>query len=95
MKTQIDLPKAFSVRDENEFHSFRHLMTRLNPKIMVKEVATGKHMNGGCTVFWGLVYMEDHPPGKKEVEAALNEAGFDFVYNVLTQATCVGTNHSG
>jgi hypothetical protein len=41
-----------------------------------------------------LVYMDGQPPSKKEVEAALKEAGFDFVHNVLTQAAYVWTNHS-
>jgi len=82
------------VREENEFYAFQHLMARLNPKLMVKEVTTGVHMDGGCTVFWGLVYLDDQPPSKKEVEAALKEAGFNFVHNVLTQAAYVETDHS-
>jgi hypothetical protein len=94
MRTKIELPKAFSVRDEHEFYAFQNLMTRLNPKLMVKQVATGVHVDGGCTVFWGLVYMDGQPPSKKEVEAALREAGFDFAHNVLTQAAYVWTNHS-
>jgi hypothetical protein len=93
--TKIELPKAFSVRDEHEFYAFQHLMARLNPKLMVKQVATGVHVDGGCTVFWGLVYMDDQPPSKKEVEAALKEAGFDFGHNVLTQVAFVWMNHSG
>jgi hypothetical protein len=95
MHAQIELPKAFSVRDEHEIYAFQHLMDRLNPDLVVREVATGMHINGGCTVHWGLVYLEGQPPSKKEVEAALKEAGFDFVHNVLTQAAYVWTNHSG
>ena len=94
MQTQIKLPKAFSVREENEFYAFQHLMARLNPKLMVKMVATGVHVEGGCTVFWGLVYLDSQPPSKREVEAALQEAGFDFVHNILTQTAYVLTNHS-
>ena len=94
MHTIVELPKAFSVRDENEFYAFQHLMARLNPKLMVKQVATGVHVNEGCTVHWGLVYLDGQPPSKREVEAALKEAGFDFVHYVLTQAACVWTNHS-
>jgi hypothetical protein len=94
MQTQIELPKAFSVREENEFYAFQHLMARLNPKLVVKMVATGMHVNEGCTVFWGLVYLDGQPLSKREVEAALKEAGFDFVHNVLTQAAFVWTNHS-
>jgi hypothetical protein len=94
MQTQIKLPKAFSVREENEFYAFQHLMARLNPKLMVKMVATGVHVEGGCTVFWGLVFLDSQPPSKREVEAALKEAGFDFVHNILTQTAYVLTNHS-
>ena len=43
MHTTVELPKAFSVRDEHEFLPFQHLMARLNPKLLVKEVATGVH----------------------------------------------------
>jgi hypothetical protein len=94
MHAQVELPKAFSVRDEHEIYPFQHLMARLNPKLIVKQVATGRHINGGCTVFWGLVYVDDKPPDRKEVEAALYEAGFDFAHNVLTQAACISMNHS-
>ena len=87
MQTQIDLPKAFSVRDEHEFFPIQHLMARLNPSLMVTQVGTGVHVNGGCTVFWGLVYVEGQPPSREEVEAALAEAGFDFARNVVTKAS--------
>jgi hypothetical protein len=89
MQAKIDLPKAFSVRDDHEFYPLQHLMARLNPKIMVKQVATGKHVDGGCTVFWGIVYLDGQQPGKAQVEAALKEAGFDFDLNVLTQSAYV------
>ncbi len=94
MHAKVELPKAFSVRDQHEFLPVRHLMARLNPKLLVKEVATGVHVNGGGTVFWGLVYLSGKPPGKNKVENALREAGFDFGHNVLTQAAFVLTNHS-
>jgi hypothetical protein len=90
MQAKIDLPKAFSVRDEHEFYPLQHLMARLNPKLMVEQVATGKHVDGGgCTVFWGLVYLDGQQPSKAEVESALKEAGFDFRHNDLTQAAYV------
>ena len=95
MNAKVDLPKAFSVRDEHEFFPIQHLMARLNPKLLVKQVATGVHVDGGNTVFWGLVYLNGDPPSKKKVEIALREAGFDFVHNVLTQAAFVWTDHSG
>ena len=95
MHAGVELPKAFSVRDEHEFHPIQHLMARLNPKLVVKRVATGVHVDGGETVFWGLVYENGQPPSKKSVEIALREAGFDFVHNVLTQTAYVGTDHEG
>lgn len=93
MHTTIELPKAFAVRDEHEFLPIQHLMARLNPKLMVRQIATGVHVDGGDTVFWGLVFVKDDPPSKKKVETALREAGFDFVHNVLTQVTFVRTDH--
>ncbi len=94
MHTNVELPKAFSVRDDHEFLPFQHLLARMSPKLIVKQVATGVHVNGGGTVFWGLVYLKDKPPGKKKVEIALREAGFDFAHNVLTQMADVRTDHS-
>ena len=93
MHTKVELPKAFSVRDEHEFLPIQHLMARLNPKLMVRQVATGVHVEGGCTVHWGLVFLNGEPPSKKNVENALREAGFDFAHNVLTQAAFVWTDH--
>ena len=81
MLTKVQLPKAFSVRDEHEFYPMQHLMARLNPELMVKQVATGMHVEGGGTVFWGVVYAGDAPPTKQQVIAALREAGFDFGHN--------------
>jgi len=89
MQTAIELPKAFSVRDENEFLAFEHLMERMNPDLLVTRVATGVHVNGGPTVFWGLVHADGHPPSEKEVEIALREAGFDFGHNVLVQVSAL------
>jgi hypothetical protein len=93
MHVKVDLPIAFSVREENEFFPFQHLMARLNPNLMVIQVATGRHVDGGGTVYWGLVYMKGAPPSKQDVEIALREAGFDFAHNVLTQAAFVLTDH--
>ena len=89
MQATIELPKAFSVREENEFFAFQHLMARLNPKLMVEQAATGKHVNGGCTAFWGIVSLDGRKPSKPEVEAALKEAGFDFRHDDLTHAAYV------
>lgn len=87
MRTTIELPKAFSVRDENEFFSFEHLMERMHPGLLVTRAGTGVHVNGGPTVFWGLVHMEDQPLSRRDVENAMREAGFDFGHNVLVQAS--------
>lgn len=86
MKIQIDLPKAFSVRHENESYPIQHLMARLNPRLVVAQVGTGVHANGGCTVFWGLVHLEGQPPSRNETVTALAEAGLDFARNVPTKA---------
>lgn len=64
MQAKVELPKAFSVRDEHEFLPIQHLMARLNPKLLVRQVATGVHVNGGGTVFWGLVFLNGEPPSK-------------------------------
>ena len=93
MQATIQLPKAFSVSDEHEFLPFEHLLARMNPTLVVSCVATGVHVDGGCTVFWGLVYPRDDPPSKKAVVAALREAGFDSAHNVLVQVTDVRTGH--
>ena len=47
MQTSIDLPQSFSVRDENEFFPIQHLMSRLNPKLTVTRITTGRHVHGG------------------------------------------------
>lgn len=95
MQTTVEVPKAFSVRDEHEFLPVQHLLARMNPKLTVRRIATGVHVNGGCTVFWGLVFLEGQSVAKKEVEAALREAGFDFAHNVLVQVADLQTTHTG
>ena len=62
MQAKVELPKVFSVRDEHEFLPIRHLMARLNPQFTVRQIATGVHVNGGGTVFWGIVYLNGEPP---------------------------------
>lgn len=81
MPATIDLPKAFSVRDDHEFYPIQHLVARLNPDLMVSHVATGVHVEGGCTVFWGLVHLKDEPLTEQQVKTALAEAGFDVAHN--------------
>ena len=87
VKAQMELPKAFSVREENEFYPIQHLMARLNPRLVVTRAGTGVHVNGGCSVFWGVVHLEGQSLSRKEADAALAEAGFDFGRNVLSQAS--------
>jgi hypothetical protein len=77
MQTTVKVPKAFSVRDENEFYAFQHLLGRMNADLRVAQVATGSHVHGGCTVFWGVVYSAGESLTKEELAAALQEAGFD------------------
>jgi len=93
MHSKVELPKAFSVSDERDFLPIQHLMGRLNPQIVVKQIAKGVHVDGGGTVFWGLVYLQSEPPSRKKVEMALREAGFDFAHNELTQAAFALMDH--
>ena len=83
MQTEVNLPKAFSVQQENEFFPIQHLMARINPNLMVVQVATGTHQSGGCTVFWGLAYLDSQRITKNDVENALAEAGFDFTHGSI------------
>ena len=85
MKATIDLPKAFSVRDDRELPLIQDLMARLNPKLLVVQVATGLHVHSGCTVNWGLVYLDGQPLTDQDVQAALEEAGLDFQHNAEIQ----------
>jgi hypothetical protein len=86
MQVTVEVPKAFSARGENEIAPIQHLMARLNPHLVVKQVATAVHVDGGGTVLWGLVCLEGQPLTTKDVEAALREAGFDFEHSDLAQA---------
>ena len=61
MQADIELPKAFSVGDDRELLLIQHLMTRLNPKLLVIQVATGVHVDGGSTVNWGVVHVDGQP----------------------------------
>ena len=81
MEIRVQVPQAFSVRDEHEFFPFQHAMVRLNPQLRVIPVATGVHVAGGCTVFWGLIYVAGQKVTQQEVIDALDEAGFDFEHN--------------
>jgi hypothetical protein len=78
MQTTVELPRAFSVREENEFFPVKHLLHRLNPRLCVTQIGLGLHVNGGHTVYWGLVHLEGQSVSKAEFEQALRDAGFDF-----------------
>ena len=81
METTIEVPKAFSVRDDNEFLAFKHLAVRLNPQLRVRQVGMGLHVNSGFTVFWGLVSLENQRITPEEFHEALEAAGFDFEHS--------------
>ena len=87
METTIEVPKAFSVRDDNEFLAFKHLMARLNPQLRVRQVGMGLHVNSGYTVYWGLVSLEDQRVTPEEFHEALAEAGFDFGHTPAASST--------
>ena len=95
MEVAIQIPKAFSVRDEQEFTAYKHLMARLNPQLRVRQVGIGRHVNGGCTVCWGMVYLEGQKIRKTEFDEALHEAGFDFQHSsTRLDSSCVGCDVS-
>jgi hypothetical protein len=85
MQAAITLPRAFSARDEQELRLIQDLVTRLNPRLLAVQVATGLNVNGGCTVNWGLVYMDGQPPTDRDVQAALEVAGLDLKHNAEIQ----------
>jgi hypothetical protein len=93
MKATVELPQAFSVRDDRELPLVQDLMTRLNPKLLVAQVATGVHIDGGYTVNWGLVYMEGQRLTDADVAAALKEAGLDAQHNAEIQEPRIWVNN--
>jgi hypothetical protein len=93
MKATIELPKAFSVRDDRELPLVQDLMARLNPKLLVVQVATGMHIEGGCTVNWGLVYLDGQPLTDADVAAALKDAGLDAQHNAEIQPSRIWVNN--
>ena len=93
MKATIELPRAFSVRDDRELPLIQNLVSRLNPKLMAIQVATGMHVDGGYTVNWGLVYMDGQPPTDEELQAALKDAGLDVEHNAEIQPSRISTNN--
>ena len=93
MQATIDLPKAFSMRDDRELPLVQDLMKLLNPRTLVAQVATGLHVDGGCTVNWGLVYLEGQHLTDEELAAALKEAGLDDQHNADIQPPRIWVNN--
>jgi hypothetical protein len=93
MEASVELPKAFSVREDRELLLVQDLMARLNPKLLVAQVATGVHINGGYTVNWALVYVDGQPLTHADVVAALKEAGLDAQHNAEIQPSRVWVNN--
>ena len=93
MQASVELPKAFSVRDDRELTLIQDLVAQLNPKLLVVQVATGLHVSGGCTVNWGLVYLDGQPLTDKDVQAALEVAGLDFKHNAEIQNSRIWVNN--
>ena len=50
MHAEMELPKAFVVRDEHEFLPIQHLMGWLSPKLIIRQIATDVHVDGSETV---------------------------------------------
>jgi hypothetical protein len=93
MEATIELPKAFSVRDDRELPLIQDLMARLNPKLLVVQVATGVHIAGGYTVNWGLIYVDGQPLTDADVAAALKDAGLDAQHNAEIQPSRIWVNN--
>jgi hypothetical protein len=87
MQATIELPRAFSVRDDREFPLVRDLMLRLNSKLLIVEVGTGMHLTGDSTVHWGLVYLDGQRLTDKQVHDALADAGLDFKHSAEIQSS--------
>ena len=81
MDVSICVPVAFSVRDYHEFQAHRDMLLRLNSGFRISEVATGIHVHGGTTVYWGLVHLEGQKVDAGVIHEALQWAGFDFAHN--------------
>ncbi|MBN2023305.1 MAG: hypothetical protein JW809_11000 [Pirellulales bacterium] len=93
MEAVVKLPKAFSVHDDCELPLIQDLMARLNPRLLVAQVATGVHVDGGYTFIWGLVYMDGQPLTDVDVAAALKEAGLDAQHNAEIQEPRIWVNN--
>jgi hypothetical protein len=93
MQAVVELPRAFSVRDDHELQLVQDLLARMNPLLLATQVATGLHVNGGRTVNWVVVYVNGQPLTEKEVRAALEEAGLDFRHNEEIQPSRVWVNN--
>jgi hypothetical protein len=93
MRVSIELPKAFAVSDDRELPRIQNLLAQLNPKLVVAQVATGKHVDGGATANWAMIYLEDEPLVDTEVNAALQAAGLDIEHNAEIQPSRIWVNN--
>ena len=93
MEATVELPIAFSVRDDCELSLISDLMARMNPKLRVVQVATGLHVKGGYTVNWGLVYLDGQRMTEGDVRAALKKAGLDAQHNEEIQLSRIWVNN--
>lgn len=93
MQIVIELPKAFSVPRDNDIQLIQDLMARLNPRLLVMQVATGVHVDGGSTANWGIIHLDGQPLMDTEVHSALEEAGLDLQHNAEIQAPRIWVNN--
>lgn len=84
IETTVRLPQAFSIANHEEFFPIQHLMARLNPRLIVLQAATGRHVDGGPTVYWGVVFEAGQTIDDETLNAALAEAGYDFAHGPVT-----------
>jgi hypothetical protein len=93
MQAVVELPSSFSVCDDRELQLVQDLMARMNPLLLVTQVATGLHVNGGRTVNWVVVHLIGQRFTEMEVRTALSEAGLDFRHNEEIQPSRVWVNN--
>lgn len=91
MQITLELPLAFSVRDDHEISIIQDLVQRIDARLVVILAATGMHKSGGATVNWGVIHLAGPVPGESLIQAALQKAGFDARHNIAIDAPQYGT----
>jgi hypothetical protein len=66
----VEIGKLFKFRSST-------FVARLKVQLLAPQVAAGMHIDRGCTVIWGLVYLDGQVLTYADVVAALKEAGLD------------------